>query len=70
MIHRMRPPAENQAPRVQERILIEGTREQIIAWLVWNDPNGIYTDEDSAAEGYAVLTRVRAAQIMREQLAR
>lgn len=26
------------------------TREQLIGWLVWCDPNGCYTDEDNAVE--------------------
>ena len=26
------------------------TREQLIAWLCWCDPNGCYSDEDCAAE--------------------
>lgn len=35
----------------QLRIICKGTRDDIVAWLKWNDPNGTYTDEDSAAEG-------------------
>ena len=27
-----------------------------MAFLVWNDRNGVYTDEDCEAEGYGLLT--------------
>lgn len=37
-------------------LLNKGNREQIIKWLSWNDKNGVYTDEDSIAEGYEPLT--------------
>lgn len=30
-------------------------REDLIAWLRWNDPNGSYTDEDAEAEGMEPL---------------
>jgi hypothetical protein len=60
--------AEYRAPWVQDRIVSVGTREQIIAWLVWNDPNGCYSDEDSEAEVYVKLTRESASQIMRRQI--
>lgn len=26
------------------------SRESLIRWLVWNDPNGCYTDEDAMLE--------------------
>lgn len=39
------------APRVDTH-----DRESLIAWLVWNDPNGAYTDGDCADEGLAPLT--------------
>jgi len=28
----------------------EMTREELIAWLEWNDPDGTYRDEDAIAE--------------------
>lgn len=37
-------------------LLAHASREQIIEWLVWNDRNGIYTDQDSVLEGYPHLT--------------
>lgn len=40
-----------------ERLLNSMTREEIIAFLAWNDHNGIYTDEQSARDGMKPLTR-------------
>jgi hypothetical protein len=34
------------------------TREHLIQWLVWNDGNGCYTDDDARAEGHEPLTLV------------
>ena len=38
------------------------TREQCIALLQWNDPNGCYTDEASIREGYAPMTTDEARE--------
>jgi hypothetical protein len=32
------------------------TREQLIDWLLWNDPHGVYTDSDCQAEDYPPIT--------------
>lgn len=32
------------------------SRAALIQWLVWNDPNGTYTDKDSEADGHDPLT--------------
>ena len=48
----------------QLEILAHGTREQIIKWLKWNDPNGVWTDSDSVAEGKPRMTLVEARQWM------
>lgn len=40
----MKLPLEFHDPDYQQELLRKGTREQLIAWLRWNDPNGIYTD--------------------------
>lgn len=45
-----------------ERLLNSMTREEVIAFLVWNDHNGIYTDEQSVAEGMAPMTRAEAIE--------
>lgn len=55
-------------PEIQQWLLKDGTREQLIDWLVWNDGNGVYTDEDSEAEGYAPLTLETARETMRRVL--
>lgn len=55
-------------PETQRWLLERGTRRQIIDWLVWNDPNGIYTDRDSQAEGYPPLTIAAARAAMRRAL--
>ncbi len=52
----------------QMELLSSGTREGIIAWLVWNDGNGIYTDADSGFEGYPPLTLESAREQMQKVL--
>ena len=37
-------------------------RESIIGWLVWNDGNGCYSDEDHTAEWGRVMTRDEAIE--------
>jgi hypothetical protein len=53
---------------VQEWLLTNGSREEIIEWLVWNDGNGVYTDRDSEAEGYPLLTLETARAAMKRVL--
>lgn len=55
---------------IQDWLVMHGSREQIIDWLVWNDGNGVYTDEDSEAEGYEPLTLDHARSAMRKVLER
>jgi hypothetical protein len=43
-------------------------REQIIEWLVQNDSNGTYTDEQSQAEGLPPLSRAEALKLAIKQL--
>lgn len=42
-------------------------RGDIIEWLMWNDRNGVYSDEDSLREFGAVMTRDEGLQIMLRQ---
>jgi hypothetical protein len=42
-------------------------RSDIIEWLMWNDPNGIYSDESSLREFGAVMTREEGTEIMLRQ---
>lgn len=39
-----------------QRLYDRGSREAILEFLQWNDPNGAYTDTASKAEGYDILT--------------
>ena len=43
------------------------TREDIQEWLIWNDPNGIYSDEQSLKELDNMVTRDEALEIMLRQ---
>ena len=58
----------NYDPFVQLDILDNGTRDDIIAWLCWNDANGCYTDTDSDLEGLPRLTLDDAREIMSRQI--
>lgn len=54
--------------QVQEGLLESGTREQLIDWLQWNDPNGTYGDIDCLAEGLKTLDLETARALMRRQI--
>lgn len=56
--------------QVQQHILADGTLTDLIDWLMWNDPNGVYSLADSIAEGMDPLTIEEARNIMRDQLTR
>ena len=49
-------------------ILKEASREELISWLMWNDPNGIYSDEASMAEYGVPMEKSEAVKLMRNQL--
>ena len=66
----LKPPPYYHDPVFRQELLRTGTREQLIDWLCWNDPNGIYTDRASLAEDHPLLTIAQAQQIMREQVER
>jgi hypothetical protein len=65
----MKGPLEYQTRAMQERIVSAGCRDDVINWLCWNDPNGVYADRDSEAEGYPPLTLHGAREIMARQMA-
>lgn len=44
------------------------SREEIIDWLKWNDPNGVYRDEQSIAELGRPVTKPEAEEIMLRQI--
>jgi hypothetical protein len=43
-------------------------RNDIIEWLAWNDPNGIYHDEQSLKEFGNVMARDEGLEIMIRQV--
>ena len=47
--------------------IMEMNRETLINVLEWNDPNGIYNDEDSEAEGLSPITKKEAIEIIIRQ---
>ena len=44
------------------------TREDLIDWLVWNDSNGVYRDEDSMREFDNILGKKEAISIITRQI--
>ena len=44
------------------------TREEVIDWLQWNDPNGTYTDTLSISEFGEILSKSDGIEIIKEQL--
>lgn len=45
-------------------VLKSWKRNQIIDWLCWNDPSGIYTDQNSKQEGFSKLTKQAGIEII------
>jgi hypothetical protein len=43
-------------------------REDIIEWLAWNDPNGIYYDEQSLKELGNTMSRSEGLEILLRQV--
>lgn|GEM_PF-1514227 len=44
------------------------SREDIIEWLAWNDPNGIYHDEQSVKELGNTMSRSEGLEILLRQV--
>lgn len=44
------------------------SREDLIKWLSWNDPNGIYSDEQSRYELGTIITLEEGREIMIRQI--
>ena len=53
---------------VKQSILESGDRDRVIAWLKWNDPNGIYSDNDCDNEWLPRLDLKEAIELMTSQL--
>ena len=45
------------------------TREEIIDWLQWNDPNGVYLDSLSVAEYGTVVSKEEGIEVIKRQIA-
>ncbi len=43
------------------------SKQDLINWLSWNDPNGIYRDEESLAELGSIMTYKQGVEIMIRQ---
>lgn len=52
----------------QQWLMVHGDREQVLTWLVWNDRNGCYTDEERIEEGFEPLTLETARSLMYSSL--
>ena len=46
----------------------EATREELIAWLSWNDRNGVYNDVDHENEFGCIMTKEDGIENMKNQI--
>jgi hypothetical protein len=44
------------------------SREEIIDWLQWNDPDGTYNDQDSMREFDNILAKEEGIEIIKRQI--
>ncbi len=44
------------------------SRQDLISWLNWNDPNGVYSDEESLLEFNNVMEKQEGIDIMVKQI--
>lgn len=50
-------------------VLVHGlNREDLIEWLAWNDPNGVYHDEQSLKELGNTMSRSEGLEILLRQI--
>lgn len=52
---------------LMENYLGKASREDLIKWLMANDPNGCYSDEQSKGEGMQPMTRKEALELALKQ---
>ena len=52
-----------------QSVLNSWSRQDLIAWLSWNDKNGVYRDEDSMREFDNILSKTEAIEIITKQIA-
>ena len=55
-------------PEKLESFLLHASREEIIDWLQWNDPNGVYRDEQSMDEFGNVVSKEEGIEIIMRQI--
>lgn len=53
---------------IQQSIIQSNDRDRVITWLMWNDRNGIYSDNDCDNEGLPRLTLEMAMEYMITQI--
>lgn len=51
-----------------QSVLSSWSRIELIEWLVWNDKNGVYRDEDSIQEFNNILSKSEAIEIIMRQI--
>ena len=51
-----------------DMFLTHTPREEIIDWLQWNDPNGVYTDNASLSEFGNIVSKEEGIEIMKHQV--
>ena len=56
------------SPNNLENFLALTSREEIIDWLKWNDPNGTYDDKASFDELGDIISREEAIKIIKRQI--
>jgi hypothetical protein len=56
------------SPEQLDKFLTLSSRNEIIDWLQWNDPNGIYTDKASISEFGNIVSKDDAIAIMKRQI--
>ena len=68
--HGLGLPKSNHWPEWIGWLLHHGTRDEVIDWLCWCDPNGVWTDADSKAEGMQPLSleaaRAKVAEMIED----
>ena len=47
---------DNATPENMCTVITECTRAELIEFLSWNDPNGVYNDEQAEKEGFPTAT--------------
>jgi hypothetical protein len=65
-----KPPLELHEPQFQQELLRTGTRDQLFAWLRWNDPHGYDTDRGLSPEDHLPLTLDEVRALLRDEIER